>query len=698
MWAPSLAVHESTGRGLMDRRGTLRVRRGAAHEKVRRDATATNASFQEHNHDNEKDTLLPNHVSIEKPTLPNKTDRPRFFHTLSRVYSLARPYFFSDQRWRARVLLAIVVTLCGLTTWLMVIFSYCQRDMSTALSEKDVDSFYKAVWRYVFIIAIAAPLFSFYGHAQSLLALEWRVWLTGSLLEQYFADDVFFKIKMGEVRERGEVMSDDDKLRKDELRNDSNSSSTSNPPSRYNTLDNPEQRICEDIQFFTDVCASLLTSMVTKISSAVAFFHVLYVISPKLILVCFFYSAGGTFLTARLFAHTITKLHMRCATVEANLRTLLLRIRDHAESIAFGMGGGFEFTHAKKTLNEIKQTIERKLDLSKNIALTTNVLEFATFAVPSVVVAPMYFTGAIQFGVVTQAGYAFRQVQGCLNFIVSRFEELTRLASTTERLETLMCSFQECKTCKPVRHVKETATDTVTDQPLHILSVSNVSVSVPGGSKPLWKSFSLSLEKGDSVLLTGPSGCGKSAAFRVLAGLWEADCAGDTPISLPDRSGIVFLPQASYLPTGVSLFELVTYPSVANDAGGSYSDSDVLNALLAVGFESLPSGYEKNGLHREDVEWSELLSHGERQRLNFARVVLRKPILLFLDEATSALDEESEGTMYQLCLEHAGAVLSIGHRSSLLRYHEKVMKFRLDDEGCGTWDEVIRKSNKSYHK
>ena len=291
--------------------------------------------------------------------------------------------------------------LCGLTTALMVVFSFCQRDMTSALSEKDAESFYKAVKTYVCVIAVAAPLFALYGFAQERFALEWRVWLTESLLTRYFRNELFFKIKGAT---RAENTKTTDGKRADE---------TNHPAVHEDAAaDNPEQRICEDVRFFTRTCATLLTTLIQKISSCCAFFRILWNISPTLVYACFGYSLFGTLVTSKLFANALTGVHKQCAQAEGRLRTQLLRIRDHAEPIAFGAGGAFELARATAILRQIFTSVKTKLAVSFGAGLVTNLLEFATFAVPSLVVAPKYFQGTLNFGDVTQAGYAFRQVQG----------------------------------------------------------------------------------------------------------------------------------------------------------------------------------------------------------------------------------------------------------------------------------------------
>ena len=208
----------------------------------------------------------------------------RFVPTLMRALRLARIYFDGDQRGRARGLLLVMLALCATTTGLMVVFSYVQRDMSTALSGKDVPGFYAAVNRYLLVIVIAAPLFAVYQYVQSLVALEWRLWLTRLLLRKYFANHAYFALKA------------------------------------EGTTDNPDQRICDDVRNFVDSCTSVLLAVAQKTLSMGAFFGVLWGISPNLVAFCFLYSLFGTVVTTRVFGAKLMGLHFLALRREADLR------------------------------------------------------------------------------------------------------------------------------------------------------------------------------------------------------------------------------------------------------------------------------------------------------------------------------------------------------------------------------------------
>ena len=753
--------------------GTLRARRGAA----RRDATAAKPSPRDADDASTRslDDDDGDDDGGKETTTTTTTRKRRFFRTLARVARLARPYFSGDSKWRARGLLFAVVTLCGLTTWLMVVFSDCQKDMSTALAEKDAAGFYAATRRYVAVIAVAAPLFAAYAFAQNTLALEWRTYIARALMERYFRNEVFYRLERGESTN---LFGGESKKR---------------APSAPRAPPNPEHSLCEDTRRFTETCATLLTTAAQKLLSLCAFTRVLYSISPALVLTSVVYGAFGAFLASDRFAGRLTGADAACAEAEAGLRCLLLRVRDHAESIAFCRGGAREFRNAIAGLRRVAAATRARVAASRDARLFANAFEFATFAAPSLVIAPRYFRGDVAFGAVTQAGYAFRTVSAALNVVVGRFEELTALAAETERLEALEAAFSRAGDFDGVfRDKSETGgregypknptsdddkNDTSDDVVLH---VANVSAAVPRGRddgsarkrflrdgdalpypppprRLLWSDLNLTAKKGDAVLITGPSGCGKSALLRVVAGLWdvpsdETNTSDDATfakenrrrrsrtafesapreqtrkktakrdaarsrswsLSAPPRARTMFLPQETYTPSGdATLRHLVTYPGRASlrddfsdetleTRGGAPEtpnddddDDDVRDALRAAGLRGLldaadrevgeaclsatreGSRGEKKRFRALDVrrDWSAELSPGERQRVAFARLALRKPALAFLDEATSFLDERAEREMYALARSRAGCVVSVGHRSSLVRLHDTRLDF-----------------------
>lgn len=70
------------------------------------------------------------------------------------------------------------------------------------------------------------------------------------------------------------------------------------------------------------------------------------------------------------------------------------------------------------------------------------------------------------------------------------------------------------------------------------------------------------------------------------------------------------------------------------------------------------------------------------QRLGFARLFYLQPKYAVLDEATSALTEEAEAHLYRTCKQLGMTLVSLGHRSSLEKYHDVQLKLC----GEGLWE------------
>lgn len=596
----------------------------------------------------------------------------------------------------ARLLALTCVLACALTTGLSVVFSYAQRDMSTALSNKDQDGFYDAIKRYIFVVVIAAPLFALYDYVQSLSALHWRKYMTEMMMTMYCGNDNYYSLKF----KNSAVMANE-------------GSSEVQKEAETASLDNPDQRIGEDVRGFVHSSTTLMLAIVHKIFSMSAFFAVLYQISPKLLVFCFAYSMIGTYVTTAVFGGKLMHLHFESLKKEANLRFFLVRLREHAESIALYRGAKRELKTLLRMLQQVIQVQKEKIVWNRHLDLFTNAYEFATFCLPYLIIAPLYFKGEVEFGVVTQSSYAFRTIQNALNIIVNRLDQLSGLAAESERIEHFLILLErqgrdeEEKNEEKHNLIARKVLDDNNDMPNVLLSIKNVSVSTPSREmnlgQLLWTNLNIDIVRNESVVITGPSGCGKSSLLRVLAGIWRN---GSGEILVSRFSSFFFLPQVPFMPVG-SLRSQLTFPKGAleedekdeqdglngripvvskmnrmkiNDA--LMEENTQLQSLLnSVGLGDLASRMGDT-FDDDSIEWTDVLSVGEQQRIAFARLLFQKPkpSIVFLDEATSALDEASERKMYELLAAEKYTVVSVGHRSSLMQFHSKRLRFVSGDE------------------
>ena len=181
------------------------------------------------------------------------------------------------------------------------------------------------------------------------------------------------------------------------------------------------------------------------------------------------------------------------------------------------------------------------------------------------------------------------------------------------------------------------------------------------------------------VLVTGPSGCGKTSLLRVVCGLWRPS-QGKVVLrpSHVGRGGVFFVPQRPYITSG-SLREQVLYPQEQLSDGGNVGHLQHIMELVGLGYLVEQHGWEACG-----VEWENILSGGEQQRLGLARVLYHRPAWAVMDESTSALDLELEVQCMGACAKAGIRFVSVGHRGSLRQFHD--VELRLLGDGAGGFD------------
>jgi vitamin B12/bleomycin/antimicrobial peptide transport system ATP-binding/permease protein len=186
-----------------------------------------------------------------------------------------------------------------------------------------------------------------------------------------------------------------------------------------------------------------------------------------------------------------------------------------------------------------------------------------------------------------------------------------------------------------------------------------------------------SIEPGERVLVTGPSGSGKTSLFRALGGVWPF---GEGSIRVPKGANVLVLPQRPYLPLG-TLRGALAYPGPED----SFAPKEIDEVVDDVGLSHLCDELDVTAY------WADKLSGGEQQRLSIARALLQKPDWLFLDEATSALDEPAESELYRLLLSRLpnAAIVSIGHRSSLIQFHGRFFELSPESPGLHRLAEAV---------
>jgi putative ATP-binding cassette transporter len=431
-------------------------------------------------------------------------------------------------------------------------------------------------------------------------------------------------------------------------------------------MDNPDQRISEDLRLFVDLTLSLALGLLSAVVTLVSFVLILWALSGAItvfgfsipgymVWVALVYAVVGSWLT-HVIGKPLIRLDFNQQRFEADFRFGLVRLRENSEGVALYRGEGEELGGLRRRFHAVIGNWWGLMLKRKQLTWFTSFYAQAAIIFPYVVASPRFFSGQVTLGAIFQTASAFSQVQGALSWFISAYTDFASWKATVDRLigftEALTQVRAEAQHAKGSR---EEAGDSV--------SLDSLTLELPDG-KALLDGVSVRLEPGKDVLISGPSGSGKSTLFRAVAGIWPY---WKGRIALPKGARLLFLPQKPYLPIG-TLKHAASYP----EDPGRFSDDEVRGALDAVGLAHIGSALGKQ------ENWAQILSGGEQQRLTFARALLNKPDWLFLDEATASLPEADQETLYRLLKEKlpGTTLVSIAHRASLAAFHPRTLAWR----------------------
>jgi putative ATP-binding cassette transporter len=556
--------------------------------------------------------------------------------TLRRIGALAAPYFSSEEKWKARGLLATIVALNLGTVYMLVLNNQWFGRFYDALQNKDQAVFWREIVFFCWIAAgyIVIAILKFY--LTQLLQLRWRAWMTRSYLARWMADRTFYRLELARYGQQD-----------------------------GQAPDNPDQRIQEDMQLFTDYTMTLSMGLLNAVVTLVSFIGILwtlsgvvsvpflgssYTVPGSMVWIALAYCAAGTVIT-HFIGRPLIGLNFQQQRYEADFRHHLMRVREYSEAIALDRGEQVEHGQLQLRFGSVLKNYLKLIGKQKNLVAFTASFGQASVIFAFIVQAPRFFSGAIQLGQLMQVNSAFGRVQDSLSWFVDNYDRVAVWRATADRLTSFEAAMR-------AHAGAASAVERAPSGGGEGLRADDLTVALPGGAS-LIQNAALMVKPGDSVLLQGPSGSGKSTLFRAFAGIWPF---ARGRVSMPENA--MFIPQRPYVPDG-RLRDALAYPQPASE----YSDAQLKQALEDALLPDLAARLD------DSDAWTQKLSGGEQQRLAIARVLLKKPAWLFADEATSALDAQAEETLYRRLAEGVraagGAMVSIAHRASAGAFHDK---------------------------
>jgi len=563
---------------------------------------------------------------------PITNDRSTFNQFWENVRAIAGPYWyptepggraFSDviRAWGMLVLLILlIIALVGVTAFNTFISNYL---VNVIIEEKDITKFIKILSIYGVSLICVTFLVGFSKFVRKRIALDWYQWLNNRILSKYLSNRAYYRINF------------------------------------KSDLDNPDQRLSQEIEPVTSNALSFSATFLEKVLEMTTFLVIVWSISQQIAVVMLVYTIIGN-LIAIYFTQELNNINQEELELKAEYSYSLTHVRNHAESIAFFQGENQELNIVQRRFSNLLKNAERKINWERGKEIFNRGYQAIIQIFPFLVLGPLYINGEIDFGQVGQASLATGLFANAMAELINEFGTSGRFSSYVERLAEFTDAL-EAVTKQP-----ENVSTIKTIEENHI-AFENVTLQTPNYEQVIVEDLSLSVQPGEGLLIVGPSGRGKSSLLRAIASLWNA---GTGRLVRPPLKEVLFLPQRPYIILG-TLREQLLYPNTNRQM----TDAELKEILQQVNLQNLLSRVDD---FDTELAWENILSLGEQQRLAFARLLVTRPSFTILDEATSALDLKNEGNLYQQLQSTQTTFISVGHRESLFNYHQWVLELSQD--------------------
>jgi putative ATP-binding cassette transporter len=528
--------------------------------------------------------------------------------------------------------LASIVLMTLFSVRLSILSSFWYNGFYSAMQKLDAKMF----WYMLLIFAILATVYvvrallSFY--LRQAFLIRWRIWLTNRLMERWLRNQSYY---------RSQYVPD--------------------------TVDNPDQRIQQDVESFVGTSLGLSMGLLDSVVSLFSFTIILWGLSGSLVVfgwtipramvfIVYLYVVISTVFAVRI-GRPLIRLNFLNEQLSANFRYALIRLREYGESIAFYKGEAVERNNLLLRFGKVIQNLWAILFRSIKFQGFNFAVSQAAVVFPFIVQAPRLLSRQITLGDVMQTAQAFGQVESALSFFRTSYDDFAGYRAVVSRLAGFLDLTESAERLGSAR-IEHNAKQ---------LAVRSLTVRTPA-NVVLVSDLSLELAPASSLLIRGRSGVGKTTLLRAMAGLWPY--VEGTIVRPADRQSL-FLPQKPYLPLG-TLRSSLHYPGRP-----PRTDDQAAATLRRCHLEHLIARLD------DEDDWARILSLGEQQRLAIGRVLLNCPQVVFLDEASSAMDEGLEHAMHRVLREAlpTATLVSVGHRSTLRSFHSR----ELELVGEGKW-------------
>jgi putative ATP-binding cassette transporter len=489
---------------------------------------------------------------------------------------------------------------------------------------------------YIGVFAASTLVASIYRFTEERLGLLWREWATRQTVLRYADKRVYYRLKMA-----GE-------------------------------LENPDQRIAEDIRACTATTISFVLMLLSGSFTVIAFSGVLWSISPLLFGVAVLYASGGTLLMY-FVGRPLVRLNFDQLDKEAKFRASLIHFRENAESIALCRREGRMIRMLTRNLGDLTENLRRIIRTNLNVNFFSTGYDWMIQIIPALIIAPLFIDGKVKFGVITQSAIAFGHLLGAFSLIVHQFQSISSFTAVLARLTSLMDASERARN-------SENLASEVSSEGGQVV-YKDLTLRAPRGGHTLIRGLSVAIPHGKNMLVCGPDETARTALFRATAGLWNVS---EGNVVRPNLEQILFLTERPYLPPS-TLRELFMRPwaedvplDARNPEGSEFPELRILEALHILNIDTIPKRF--GGMDKHQT-WESNLTLTEQQLLVIARLLVIRPLFAFLDKPTSALGPEQVTWVLALLKERGISYVNFEESDDNLGYYDMVLEL----EKNGLW-------------
>jgi len=546
--------------------------------------------------------------------------------TVDRFLLAVKIFASSEEGWMAKIMFAGLIALLLGVNGMNVLNNYVGRDFMTSIEHRDKDGFVRMALFYFVVFAGSTLVSVFAKVIEDRLGLLWRALITKRVIGLYLAQGTYYRLEHNGV------------------------------------LENPDQRIAEDLRAFTATTLSFVVMLLNSSLTIVAFSGVVWSISPALFAVALAYAACGSYFAIWL-GRPLVALNYNQLDKDANFRSTLIHVRENAEPLFLAHREGRLAKRLLSLFDEVASNIRSTINLNRNLGFFTGGYYWLIGLIPALIVAPSFMDGKIEFGVVTQSAMAFSTLVGAFSLIVSQFQSISTFTAVVSRLESLVEAIEEkpleSEVVIQIREEKER------------IAFEGLTLLSPESGEFLLKDLSISIPCGTRVLITGANEAANKSLFKAITGL---SVNGSGQIVRPNADEILFLARRPYMLPG-TLRELLV-PSLLE---GEISDEHLISLLGELDLE--PVLARAGGLD-EEQDWDSILSLGEQELLALIHILLSAPHFVFLDRPGTVLSPKQIKKILKMFTAHSISYINSGKGNGTRVLYDAVLEIQED----GSWN------------